>query len=124
MTGICDPVGVSTAAQASNSEALGLVVRFILRPGNEEAFDDLVSTTVAAIDRHEPGTLLYVTHAVEDEPRTRIFYELYRDRAAFEAHERQEHVRHFLAERERLVESFTVDWLHPTARAGTPKAER
>jgi quinol monooxygenase YgiN len=121
---ICDPGGVNTATQASNGEALGLVVRFTLRPGREQDFDNLVATTVAAIDQHEPGTLLYVTHAVEDEPQTRVFYELYRDRAAFDAHEQQAHVRHFLAEREHLVETFTVDWLHPTAQAGIARDDQ
>ena len=115
---------VNTAAHASNSDALGLVVRFTLRPGREQDFDDLVAATVAAIDQHEPGTLLYVTHVVEGEPLTRIFYELYGDRAAFDAHEQQPHVRHFLAEREHLVDNFTVDWLHPTAQAGTTKASQ
>lgn len=64
--------------------------------------------------------LLYVTHSVEEDPGARVFYELYRDRAAFEAHEAQPHVRHFLTEREHLIESFTVDWLHPTAHAKAP----
>jgi quinol monooxygenase YgiN len=49
-------------------------------------------------------------------------YELYRDRAVFEAHEQQPHTRHFLTEREHLVESFTVDWLRPTAQAGMTRA--
>lgn len=84
----------------------------------------MVATTVAAIVRHEPGTLLYVSHTVEDEPQLRIFYELYRDRAAFDSHEQQAHVRHFLAEREPLVETFAVDWLHPTAQAGIAGADQ
>jgi quinol monooxygenase YgiN len=60
--------------------------------------------------------LLYVTHTVDDDPQTRSFYELYRDRAAFEAHEEQPHVRQFLSERERLVEQ--VDRLTQHAHAG------
>jgi quinol monooxygenase YgiN len=115
---------VDTAAQASdNSQAFALVVRFILRLGREQEFDDLVARTVAAIEQHEPGTVLYVSHQVHDEPRTRIFYELYRDPAAFEAHESQPHVRHFLAERERLVEHFEVDRLTPRSLAGIGGSE-
>jgi quinol monooxygenase YgiN len=119
----CDPVGVDTAAQASISEAFGLIVRFTLRQGHERRFDDLAATTVDEIAQYEPGTLLYVSHTVDDEPRTRIFYELYRDQAAFKAHEHQPHVRHFLAAREAHVESFEVDRLSPLAYAGIGGAE-
>jgi quinol monooxygenase YgiN len=100
-------------AYVAGSEPLALVVRFHLRPGHEPEFDDLVASTVAAIAQHEPGTVVYATHRVEDQPMLRIFYELYENRAAFEAHEHQPHVRHFLAERERLVERVDVDWLTP-----------
>jgi quinol monooxygenase YgiN len=89
----------------------GLVVRFLIRAGHERQFDELVAQTLAGIRDHEPGTLVYASHAVEGEPRTRVFYELYRDRAAFDVHESQDHVRHFLAARDEHVESFTVDFL-------------
>lgn len=114
----CDPVGMDTIRQSET--AFGLLVRFRLLPGREAEFDALAASTVAAISECEPGTLLYATHTVENEPRDRVFYELYRDRTAFEAHEAQPHVHHFLTEREHLIESFTVDWLHPTAHTTAP----
>jgi len=40
-----------------------------------------------------------------------LFYELYRDQAAFDAHEQQPHVRRFLAEREQHLEGVAVDRL-------------
>lgn len=89
----------------------GLVVRFTLRPGAEPAFDALVAETAAGIRAEEPGTLLYACHAVPGQPRQRIFYELYRDRAAFEAHEQTPHTRRFLAERGALLERSEVDFL-------------
>lgn len=88
-----------------------LVVRFTVRPGAEAEFDNLVAQTAAAIRASEPETLVYACHRVENQPRQRIFYELYRDRAAFEAHERQDHVRRFLSAREPLLESTEVDFL-------------
>lgn len=91
----------------------GLVVRFELHPGQEAAFDDLVSRTVRAIAEHEPGTLVYATHTVAGSPSSRVFYELYADRAAFDAHEQTEHTRAFLAERQRFVASFEVAFLGP-----------
>src|SRR5205809_961757 len=63
--------------------ALGLVVRFALKHGAGDAFDRLTSETVEQIRAHEPGTLLYAVHRVEGDPDARLFYELYRDRAAF-----------------------------------------
>jgi len=90
---------------------LALVVRFTVRPGAEADFDDLVARTTAAIRHREPGTLVYACHRVEGQPRQRVFYELYRDRAAFEVHEQQEHVQRFLAAREDMLESTVVDRL-------------
>ncbi|WP_404830864.1 putative quinol monooxygenase [Streptomyces albidocamelliae] len=47
---------------------------------------------------HEPGTLVYACSEVEGAPNQRLFFELYADRAAYEAHGRQPHVQHFLCE--------------------------
>jgi quinol monooxygenase YgiN len=93
------------------SETFGLVVRFHLRPGHEPDFDALVSRTLEGIRGREPGTLIYTSHGVEGQPQQRVFYELYRDRAAFDAHEQEPHIRHFLTEREQHLESFEVDFL-------------
>lgn len=92
------------------SGQFGLYVRHTLKEGAAEAFDRLVAATAEGI-RDEPGTLVYVSHTVEGQPDVRVFYELYRDRDAFDEHERQEHTRHFLTEREALVDSVEVDWL-------------
>jgi quinol monooxygenase YgiN len=88
-----------------------LVVRFTVRPGSEDAFDRLVTETASGIREREYGTLIYACHTVEEQPRQRIFYELYRNRAAFEQHEAHEHVRRFLTERTVLLESTEVDFL-------------
>jgi quinol monooxygenase YgiN len=102
------PVGGRTV-----TGGFGLIVRFLVRDEAAAAgFDALVERTVPEIERHEPGTLAYVTHAVPDEPLVRVFYELYADRAAFDAHERQPHTRHFLAERERYLSGVEVTFLH------------
>ncbi len=92
-------------------QGFGLVVRFTLHEGHEAAFDALVAEVVAGIRVHEPGTLVYVSHRVDGEPLVRVFYELYRDRAAFEEHERQPHTVRFLAEREQHLARVHVDFL-------------
>lgn len=90
-----------------------LVVRFEVKPESLEAFDSLVAKTLRGIREEEDGTLLYVTCAVGDSPRSRVFLEIYRDEAAFSEHEANAHTRRFLAEREHLVDSFRVEFLHP-----------
>ncbi len=97
----------------ADSVTFGLVVRFTVRLGAEAEFDALVKRTVALIRVQEPGTLIYNCHHVDGVDRQWIFYELYRDLAAFETHEQQEHVKRFLAEREPLLESKEVRFLKP-----------
>jgi quinol monooxygenase YgiN len=96
---------------SEDATPFALVVRFTVRPGAEAQFDALVADTAAGIRASEPGTLIYACHRVDGQPLQRIFYELYRDRAAFEAHEQSPHTRRFLAEREPLLESKAVDFL-------------
>ncbi|OQS14255.1 antibiotic biosynthesis monooxygenase [Nocardia donostiensis] len=100
-----------------------LVVRFELQDaGKAAAFDQLVEETVQGIIESEPGTLVYSTHTVEGEPLARVFYEVYRDRDAFEEHERQPHTRRFLDRRSDYVSDFRVEFLTPAAAKGLPPA--
>jgi quinol monooxygenase YgiN len=102
----------------------GLVVRFDVVPGKEEAFDRLTSQTLAHIQQREPGTLIYACHDVSTAANSRIFYELYRDEAAFEDHERQDHIQHFLAEREQYLSAPPrVEFLSLKAAKGVPVSE-
>ncbi len=98
----------------------GLCVRFTCK--NEAAaaaYDRLVAETLEGIKASEPGTLVYASHTVEGQPLQRIFYELYRDRAAFEAHEESPHTRRYLEERGQYLASTEVDWLTLQAGKGT-----
>ena len=98
----------------------GLFVRFTCKDeASAEAYDRLVAETAEGIRTHEPGTLVYATHTVEGQPLQRIFYELYRDRDAFEAHELQPHTRRYLAERDQYLASTEVHWLTLQAGKGT-----
>ncbi len=90
----------------------GLMVRFTCKDQEAAAaFDELVARTGEQIKAHEPGTLIYTVHRVDGRPLERIFYELYRDKDAFEVHESQEYVRAFLSAREQYLSSTEVDRL-------------
>ena len=97
------------------SENYGLVVLFHLKPGAAAGFDQLISETVPEIAKHEPGTLIYTVHQVSGQPDQRLFYELYADRGAFDAHEEQPHTRRFLAQREQYLVSHEVQFVTPVA---------
>ena len=100
---------------------LALVVRFELKdPQCASAFDSLVEATVSGIRSGEPGTLVYATHTVTNEPLVRIFYEVYQDHSAFEEHERQPHTRRFLSERDRYTSAVRVEFLKPAETKGLP----
>jgi quinol monooxygenase YgiN len=92
------------------AETFALVVRFEVLEGQEDGFDSLVAETMDGIRAHEPGTLAYIVHQEPSAPRARVFYELYRDVEAFEEHERQPHVRHFLAERTQYLAADPLVW--------------
>jgi quinol monooxygenase YgiN len=99
----------------------GLAVRFDLRSGTAAEFDSLATETVVLIGEREPGTIVYATHVVDGQDDARVFYEVYRDRDAFDEHERQPHVRRFLKERERyLAYPPRVEFLSLTAFKGIP----
>ncbi len=102
------------------SDKFGLIVRFTLKTGHEEAFDGLVSETLPGIREREPGTLIYSCHRVRDAPSERLFYELYRDQEAFDAHGEEPHVRRFLTEREQHLESVEVHFLTVADGKGLP----
>jgi len=99
-----------------------LVVRFDIR--DEQAalrFDELTAEVVEQIKKHEPGTLVYATNAVEGEPLARVFFEVYADREfAFKAHEEADHVKAFHAAKNPLLVDHRVEFLFPGAGKGLP----
>lgn len=95
-----------------------LVVRFYLRDEASAAnFDALVAETAPRIRDEEHGTLIYAVHKVKDAPLSRVFYELYESREAFDQHEANEHTKRFLAEREQYLTGVRVEFLDsPTGK--------
>ncbi|HKT03750.1 MAG TPA: antibiotic biosynthesis monooxygenase [Rugosimonospora sp.] len=98
-----------------------LVVRFDIRDDESaKEFDALTAEAVAQIHAKEPGTLVYATSAVRDAPLSRVFFEVYADDAAFQAHEVAEHVQTFHAKKNPFVTSHRVEFLTPGPAKGLP----
>ena len=88
-----------------------LVVKFDVLPERLAEFDTLVEATIAGIREHESRTLAYLSSTVEGDPCARVFIEVYRDRAAFEAHESTPHTPDFLVRREPMLRGVRVEFL-------------
>ncbi|GAA1607307.1 putative quinol monooxygenase [Catellatospora bangladeshensis] len=98
-----------------------LVVRFDIRDAQSAVrFDELTEQAVEHIRAKEPGTLVYAAHKVDGEPLARVFYEVYADDQAFQAHEAARHVIAFHAAKDPLLVSHRVEFLSPTTATGLP----
>jgi quinol monooxygenase YgiN len=71
-------------------------------------FDRLAEQAAEEVRTREPGTLVYVIHLVPNAPMQRIFYEVYRDRDAFDRHERQPYMQRFVVDRRSCVLATNV----------------
>jgi quinol monooxygenase YgiN len=86
----------------------GRIVIFTLLEDRVADFDRLAEQTADEVRIREPGTLVFVIHLVPNAPLQRIFYEIYRDQAAFDGHESQPYMQRFVAERRSCVLATNV----------------
>jgi quinol monooxygenase YgiN len=77
----------------------GLIAIYTLLEDKVAAFDRIAEEAAEQVRAHEPDTLVYVIHTVPKAPMQRIFYEIYRDRAAYERHEQQPYIKRFVTAR-------------------------
>lgn len=98
----------------------GFILIYTLADGQGARFDQLTQETLAYVRENEPDTLIYVAHTVPNAPLQRIFYEVYRNRAAYDEHGRQPHVQRFHAERAACVLATNVIELKLEAAKITP----
>jgi quinol monooxygenase YgiN len=96
------------AAAAKPSRPYGRIVIFTLLEDRVADFDRLAEQTAEEVRTAEPDTLVYVIHLVPNAPMQRIFYEIYRDRDAFDGHENQPYMQRFVAERRSCVLATNV----------------
>jgi quinol monooxygenase YgiN len=100
-----EPAGSPAATPA---KPYGRILIFTLLEDRVAEFDRLAEQTAEEVRTGEPDTLVYVIHLVPNAPLQRIFYEIYRDRAAFDSHESQPYTQRFVAERRPYVLATNV----------------
>jgi quinol monooxygenase YgiN len=86
----------------------GRILIFTLLDDRDADFDRLAEQAAEEVRTREPDTLVYVIHLVPNAPMQRIFYEIYRDRAAFDSHENQPYMMRFVADRRACVLATNV----------------
>jgi quinol monooxygenase YgiN len=96
------------AAAGRPGRPYGRIVIFTLLEDRVADFDRLAEQTAEEVRTAEPDALVYVIHLVPNAPMQRIFYEIYRDRDAFDAHENQPYMQRFVAERRSCVLATNV----------------
>jgi quinol monooxygenase YgiN len=95
-------------AAATPARPYGRILIFTLLDDRVADFDRLAEQAAEEVRTGEPDTLVYVIHLVPNAPLQRIFYEIYRDRAAFDSHEGQPYMQRFVAERRSCVLATNV----------------
>jgi quinol monooxygenase YgiN len=86
----------------------GLIAIYTLLEDKVADFDRAADEVAEQVRSSEPDTLVYVIHTVPKAPMQRIFYEVYRDRAAYERHEEQPYVKRFVTARRPYVLATNV----------------
>ena len=98
----------------------GRILIFTLLDDRVADFDRLAEQTAEEVRTREPDTLVYVIHLVPNVPLARIFYEIYRDQAAFYSHESQPYMQRFAADRGSCVLATNVIELTTKSALGYP----
>jgi len=82
------------------SENVAVVARLRAAKGKGEALAALLIEQAAVVRREEPGCIAYRVHRKADDPELFLFYELYTDAAAFDAHRKAPHLAAYRQRRE------------------------
>jgi len=67
----------------------------VVKPGAEEKCRDLIRR-LHEHSRQEPGCVQYVGHQSKEDPRHFLFYEVYKDESALQAHRDSAHFKEYV----------------------------
>jgi len=83
------------------ANALTVIAKIRAAKGKGDALAALLVEQAAAVRAAEPGCLLYRPHRSSRDPDVFVFYEVYADEAALDAHSKAPHLAAFRERRER-----------------------
>ncbi len=97
------PDGSDGLQSASQGPLFGQITIYTVLDECIDDFDRMSERVVEQVRANEPGTLVYIAHAVPTAPMQRILYEVYKDRASYDDHLLQPYVARFEAQRRAMV---------------------
>ena len=83
------------------ANVLTVVAKIRAAKGKGDALAALLAEQAAAVRQAEPGCLVYRAHRSTKDPDVFLFYEMYQDDAALDAHRKAPHLAAFRERRER-----------------------
>ena len=83
------------------ADVLTVVAKIRANKGKGDALAALLKEQVAAVMKAEPGCIVYRPHRSTKDPDLFIFYEQYKDDAAFDAHRKAPHLAAYRERREK-----------------------
>ncbi|WP_315779076.1 antibiotic biosynthesis monooxygenase family protein [Bradyrhizobium sp. SZCCHNPS1003] len=94
MTGYA--VETKTVNEAVSGGGLLVVAQWEARAGEADRVAEILSRFLPDAQR-EPGAKLFLISRANDNPAQFLFYELFRDEAAFKAHQESDHFKTYIA---------------------------
>ena len=82
-------------------DVLSVVAKVRAAKGKGDALAALLKEQAAAVRKAEPGCLVYRPHRSSKDPDLFLFYEQYKDQAAFDLHRKGPHLAAFRERREK-----------------------
>lgn len=83
------------------ADVLTVVATIRAATGKGDALAALLAEQAAVVVREEPGCLVYRPHRSTKDPDLFLFYETYKDEAAFDAHRKSPHIARYRERREK-----------------------
>jgi quinol monooxygenase YgiN len=90
-----DTTVVESDSSRRSTMPITVIAKLKVQPGKEAEFEAACKEMIATVKTSEPGTLAYVLHKNLKDPTEFIYYEVYQDQAALDAHGKTDHMKTF-----------------------------
>ena len=72
-----------------------VIAKLKVQPGKEAEFETAGKEMIATVKASEPATLTYILHKNTKDPTEFMYYEVYQDQSALDAHGKTDHMKAF-----------------------------